>query len=160
MLRVLGYNEIRWVVNWSDHVWVEVYLGVNSYNADSQLVLDDNDEGQWVHLDPCEAAVDNPLLYEEWGKHQTYIVAYHDPFYFGNWRGIRCDSDELIEDEREIPGRQRQFLPVEDVTRQYTSDESHVIVERRGIDNELVAEAVNDVSKSLVDMLQKVKSQG
>jgi peptide-N4-(N-acetyl-beta-glucosaminyl)asparagine amidase len=32
--------------------------------------------GRWVHLDPCEAAVDQPLLYQSWGKNQTYILAY------------------------------------------------------------------------------------
>ena len=30
----------------------------------------------WVHMDPCEAAVDEPLLYESWGKNQTYILAF------------------------------------------------------------------------------------
>jgi len=30
----------------------------------------------WVHLDPCEAAVDEPLLYQSWGKNQTYILAF------------------------------------------------------------------------------------
>ena len=30
----------------------------------------------WVHLDPCEAAVDEPLLYQGWGKNQTYILAF------------------------------------------------------------------------------------
>ena len=118
-----------------------------------------NNSGRWVHLDPCEAAVDNPLLYENWGKNQTYIVAYHDPFYFGNWRGSsRGDAQktqEIIESEKARPGR-RRYLPVEDVTRQYTSDESHVIEERRGIDNVSVANAVDEVSKKLVDMLKRV----
>ena len=158
MLRVLGYHEIRWVVDWSDHVWVEVYLGVKYVNTDDDDD-DDNNSGRWVHLDPCEAAVDNPLLYESWGKNQTYIVAYHDPFYFGNWRGSsRGDAQktqEIIESERARPGR-RRYLPVEDVTRQYTSDESHVIEERRGIDNVSVANAVDEVSKNLVDMLKRV----
>jgi peptide-N4-(N-acetyl-beta-glucosaminyl)asparagine amidase len=28
-----------------------------------------------VHLDPCEAACDTPLLYEaEWGKRLTYVL--------------------------------------------------------------------------------------
>jgi DNA-directed RNA polymerase subunit RPC12/RpoP len=45
MLRALAY-ETRWVVDWADHVWVEVWLPRAS---------------QWVHLDPCEAAVDEKL---------------------------------------------------------------------------------------------------
>lgn len=30
----------------------------------------------WIHCDPCEAAVDEPLIYQSWGKNITYIVAY------------------------------------------------------------------------------------
>lgn len=30
----------------------------------------------WVHVDPCEAAVDEPLLYQSWGKNQTFILAF------------------------------------------------------------------------------------
>lgn len=30
----------------------------------------------WVHVDPCEAAVNEPLIYQGWGKAQTYIFAY------------------------------------------------------------------------------------
>ena len=33
---------------------------------------------RWVHLDPCEAAVDEPLIYSGWGKQHTYIVAIGD----------------------------------------------------------------------------------
>lgn len=32
-------------------------------------------DDRWVTLDPCEAAVDEPLLYESWGKNQTFIMA-------------------------------------------------------------------------------------
>jgi peptide-N4-(N-acetyl-beta-glucosaminyl)asparagine amidase len=45
---------------WQDHVWVEVELPSKG----------------WVHMDPCEAAVDEPLLYQSWGKNQTYILAF------------------------------------------------------------------------------------
>ena len=37
-----------------------------------EVLVDDN----WIHLDPCEAAVDEPLIYEGWGKNQTYIFAF------------------------------------------------------------------------------------
>ena len=36
LLEALGYS-CRWVVDWSDHVWVEARIG-----------------GNWVHIDPCE----------------------------------------------------------------------------------------------------------
>jgi len=62
MLRALGH-EVRWIVDWADHVWCEVKICT----------------GRWVHLDPCEAAVDKPLLYQDWGKTQTYILAYYAP---------------------------------------------------------------------------------
>lgn len=57
LVEALGYRA-RWIVDWADHLWVEVRVGE-----------------RWVHLDPCEAAVDEPLLYESWGKQQTYIMA-------------------------------------------------------------------------------------
>lgn len=33
-------------------------------------------DGSWVHVDPCEAAVNEPLIYESWGKNPTYVLAY------------------------------------------------------------------------------------
>lgn len=33
---------------------------------------------RWVHLDPCDAVVDQSLLYQAWGKNQTYILAYSE----------------------------------------------------------------------------------
>jgi hypothetical protein len=45
---------------------------------------------------------------------------------------------------------------VEDVTRQYTSDETHAIEERRGMDDKSVAEAIDVVADGLVDMLQRL----
>ncbi len=58
MLKSLGYMT-RWVVDWGDHCWVEVLV---------------ND--QWIHVDPCEAAVNESKLYESWGKNMTFCVAY------------------------------------------------------------------------------------
>ncbi len=59
--RALGY-ETRHVVDWTDHVWTEIY-------SDSL--------GRWVHADSCEAAMDTPLVYEQgWGKKLTYCIAF------------------------------------------------------------------------------------
>jgi peptide-N4-(N-acetyl-beta-glucosaminyl)asparagine amidase len=46
--RALGLDA-RYILDFTDHVWAEYYS--------AQL-------GRWVHLDPCEAAYDQPLLYE------------------------------------------------------------------------------------------------
>jgi hypothetical protein len=58
LMRALGYST-RWVVDWTDHVWVEVLV-----------------EGEWVHIDPCEAAYNDKRMYVGWGKKHTYVVAF------------------------------------------------------------------------------------
>lgn len=42
----------RYVVDWTDHVWTEYFSHAHN---------------RWIHLDPCEAAYDQPLLYEVTG---------------------------------------------------------------------------------------------
>lgn len=32
----------------------------------------------WYHVDPCEAAVNEPLLYQGWGKQPTFILAFSE----------------------------------------------------------------------------------
>ena len=39
----------RYVVDWTDHVWTEYFSHAHK---------------RWIHLDSCEAAYDQPLLYE------------------------------------------------------------------------------------------------
>lgn len=46
--RATGF-EVRHVVDWTDHVWVEVFSCSLSPN-------------RWVHVDPCENSYDSPLL--------------------------------------------------------------------------------------------------
>lgn len=57
--RALGYKA-RYVVDWTDHVWTEVFV---------------NDE--WIHCDPCEDAYNSPLMYETgWNKKLSYVLAF------------------------------------------------------------------------------------
>ncbi|BDA42082.1 Peptide-N(4)-(N-acetyl-beta-glucosaminyl) asparagine amidase A [Coccomyxa sp. Obi] len=59
--RAIGLDT-RYILDLTDHVWVEYY---------SESL------GRWIHMDPCEAAYDQPLLYEGgWGKKLTYVVAF------------------------------------------------------------------------------------
>ncbi|XP_055942127.1 peptide-N(4)-(N-acetyl-beta-glucosaminyl)asparagine amidase-like isoform X2 [Argiope bruennichi] len=56
----LGYDS-RFVIDWTDHVWTEVYSHSNK---------------QWLHCDPCENVCDKPLMYEVgWNKKLKYVIA-------------------------------------------------------------------------------------
>ena len=81
LLQALGYSA-RWTADKADHVWTEVYLPSSSTttsNSDSggTIINDEaNEKGSWIHVDPCEAAIDEPYIYQSWGKNQTYIFSY------------------------------------------------------------------------------------
>eukprot|EP00743_Colponemidia_sp_Colp-15_P008517 GILK01009265.1.p1 GENE.GILK01009265.1~~GILK01009265.1.p1 ORF type:complete len:336 (+),score=40.10 GILK01009265.1:32-1039(+) len=52
----LGYT-CRIVLDYTDHVWVEILIG-----------------GKWIHADPSEAVLDELLMYERgWGKKFTFL---------------------------------------------------------------------------------------
>ncbi|EFC46984.1 peptide N-glycanase [Naegleria gruberi] len=58
MASAMGY-EARYVLDWTDHVWTEVYL-----------------DG-WCHADSCEGTLDSPMMYEAgWQKKLSYIIAF------------------------------------------------------------------------------------
>jgi len=116
MLRVLGYKA-RWVVDWCDHVWCEVQLSSSK---------------KWIHLDPCEAAVNKPLLYQEWGKEQTYIYAFHA-------------TTEKLDEE----------LNIEDVTSMYTSDSLETIWNRREEPAKHIESSLKEVQNILWKKLKR-----
>jgi hypothetical protein len=108
-------------------VWAEVLLG-----------------DKWIHLDPCEAAVDKPLLYEEWGKQQTYIVAFHAPL--ANNAG---SFDKCI-----VHSEKGTSVPViEDVTLRYTSCNAEELQKRRDESNE---ELQGFVDQTIVELQEKL----
>ena len=118
-LRALGH-EARWVVDWADHVWVEIRL-----------------DGRWVHVDPCEAALDKNLLYQEWGKEQTFILAFYP------------SSTTKKKDSLDTPC-------IEDVTTAYTSDGISAIQERREESADYVSASIRREVESLQSNLDKV----
>lgn len=60
-LRALDFDA-RYVLDWTDHVWCEVYSG---------------SQERWLHSDPCEDAMDKPLIYEHgWKKQLSYVIAF------------------------------------------------------------------------------------
>lgn len=106
MLRALGH-EARWVVDWADHVWTEVYCPRS---------------GGWIHLDPCEAAVQENLLYQSWGKRQTYVLGFYAPL-----------RDNIDDDGSTMSSTSTSTSTplIEDITRTYTSDTPQEIQARR-----------------------------
>jgi len=174
ILRCLGH-ETRWVVDWANHVWVEVRLPLPKLPKDSQqqpqyrsdttattsmdiTASKSNNviEGapRWIHLDPCEAALDLPLLYQEWGKNQTYIVAFQAPL-------------DATQSTRNNNTTTKQQWKIVDVTQEYTSDDLEQIQARRtkedGITSQDVAAALERANRdlqelSLLDLIEQYRT--
>jgi hypothetical protein len=63
LLASLGY-EARYVLDFTDHVWIEVKIGPVGNTT-------------WLHADPSEGVLDAPLMYEKgWGKQLSMIFAF------------------------------------------------------------------------------------
>eukprot|EP00041_Stephanoeca_diplocostata_P036840 m.1362832 g.1362832 ORF g.1362832 m.1362832 type:complete len:300 (+) comp24944_c0_seq17:303-1202(+) len=78
----LGFRT-RYVLDFTDHVWVEVF----------SATLD-----RWVHMDCCEDAYDSPLMYERgWGKKLSYVFAFdHDNIVDVTWRYSKKVKDTML----------------------------------------------------------------
>lgn len=76
--------EARWILDSTDHVWLELLL-----------------DGNWLHVDPCEAALDQPGLYASWGKNGSLVVAFErtsasdvTPVYYSDARAVHAIRDD------------------------------------------------------------------
>ncbi|XGW17039.1 hypothetical protein V3C99_002009 [Haemonchus contortus] len=67
--------DVRFIYDVTDHVWIELWIP---------------EFDNWVHCDPCENAIDKPLLYEKgWGKNLSYVIAFGtDHVYDVTWRYV------------------------------------------------------------------------
>ena len=89
ILYACGFKT-RFVSNYEDHVWNEFY---------------NEEEKRWVHVDPCEAAYDTPLVYEQgWGRNMTFVVAASEeeivdvtPRYVKDWSIIKERRSDIME---------------------------------------------------------------
>lgn len=81
LCRALGM-DVRYVLDYTDHVWNEVYS---------------QSQGRWLHADCCENKLDSPLMYEHgWGKKLTYIFAFSkDEVVDVTWR-YTSDQKEVL----------------------------------------------------------------
>jgi len=61
----LAHNyRARLILDMSDHVWTEVW---------------DNEQKRWIHVDPSEKKIDDPLMYErQWKKNLKEIYAFEN----------------------------------------------------------------------------------
>lgn len=124
ILRALGH-ECRWVVDWADHVWVETRIG-----------------SRWVHMDPCEAALDNPLLYQDWGKSQTFIIALFVPL-------SRDNNFQL-----DMSNPEKEFALVEDTTEAYTTKFNETIARREESNEDEIDHIIDRARNLLFNKLQ------
>ena len=96
--RALGYDA-RFVLDWTDHVWTEVYI---------------ESKKRWVHCDPSEAAYDTPMVYEAgWGKKLSYVLAFSHEEVVDVTRRYTRHQGEVAKRRRDVPERWLKLLIAE-----------------------------------------------
>ena len=156
-LRAL-HHECRWVVDWADHVWAEVLLQPAKEEGQRQ-----QQPPRWIHLDPCEAAVDENLIYQAWGKKQTFVLGFYLPPVLRGTASLTDDEATfMLEDDRwgsadvsSVNGSRKPFAMIEDITQAYTSDLWDDICKRREETQEQVESAIKSAIQELQGMLVK-----
>ncbi|KAF8704602.1 Transglutaminase/protease-like protein, partial [Rhizoctonia solani] len=82
-------HDLQLVWNKEDHVWNEYF----SPGA-----------GRWIHTDSCEAARDQPLLYDRgWGKKMSYIFSFSIDGASDMSRGYVQNSNEMLQRRKDAP---------------------------------------------------------
>ncbi|KAK4467615.1 hypothetical protein MN116_008559 [Schistosoma mekongi] len=120
------FDACRFIMDWTDHVWCEVWLKDKHGN-----------KKRWVHCDPCEGQLDKPLLYESgWNKKVNYVMAYTVPP-----RSLHQKLD-----------RSAKFLAVDiqDVTWRYTQKFSEVQSRRNMIRESILAYKLAEIHTDAV----------
>ncbi|KAK2578135.1 hypothetical protein KPH14_012607 [Odynerus spinipes] len=81
LCRSLNYDA-RLVYDVTDHLWTEIWSVT---------------ENRWIHVDPCENIIDQPLMYERgWNKKLSYIIAYsRDEVQDVTWRYTQNQIDVM-----------------------------------------------------------------
>ncbi|KIO21154.1 hypothetical protein M407DRAFT_29211 [Tulasnella calospora MUT 4182] len=119
-IRAVGLRA-RYVWNLEDHVWDEYFSPTL---------------GRWIHLDPCEGARDEPLLYDKgWGKKMSYVLAFAidgakdvTRGYVQDWnatltRRTRGSEEALHQVLTDVTKRRRLGLPSSEVKRLEIEDQ-------------------------------------
>jgi hypothetical protein len=150
VLRALGH-EARWVVDWADHVWAEVAV-----HGD-----DGSGSRRWVHLDPCEAAVDENFIYQGWGKKQTYILGFYaPPSSQRQRRGVIATNNASTfgtSAEASLDLSETTTPIIEDITASYTTESWEEICKRR---DESEDEIRASMAKAIADLAPKLLNVG
>ena len=144
------HHECRWVVDWADHVWVELLLLDNN---DSNTSITNPSRPRWIHLDPCEAAVNENYIYQGWGKKQNYIVGLYLPTILNMNASLQHLSDHQLDltNNRTLT-TSTNISYIEDITHSYTNEEWSDICQSRD-------ESETHIQASIVKATQELQNK-